>query len=203
MSSAKPKRVRLSSEACKSSIYSRCEALQQALKSIKTAPRELIEACDSAVDLAALELIEKGITRLGSRNTLFKYADLLLTHLKTPDGESGWKYLDWLRQEVKAAAAKQIDRRSKTARQARTTERHEQMGDELSALQVTMTLQTKAYLWLIKELSGVAASRATEPATRQRLLNLLNNHDELFGHLFSPEFDADVRPSNVAEIRQS
>jgi len=74
------------------------------------------------------------------------------------------------------------------------------MGEELSALQVTMTTQSKAYLWLLKEISGIANSQATESATRQRLLNLLNEHDELFGALFGPELALAIRPKNITGI---
>ena len=196
------RRVKPNSETCKSSVYARCEAMQHALGSIKDAPADLLNACDSAVTLAALEIPALGIIRLGSRNTLFKYADQVIDSLHNPEGETGWKYLDWLRREVKAAAAKEASRRTKGARQTRARERHTQMGEELSILQVTMTTQSKAYLWLLKEVSGIANSQATESATRQRLLNLLNEHDELFGALFGPELAQAIRPKNVTEIKE-
>ena len=108
--------------------------------------------------------------------------------------------MDWLRGEVKTAAAKAASIRSKKAVLARTKEREKQTSVELSALQATMTAQSKAYLWLLKEISGIANSQSIELATRQRLLNLINNHDELFGALFGPELTA-VRPKNVLEIK--
>ena len=200
MPTDKVKRIKPDVETCKSSVNARCEALQNALGSIKDAPKELLAACDSAVALAALEIPSLGIFRLGSRNTLFKYADQVLASFKNPKGENGWKYLDWLRGEVKTAAAKEASRRSKKAVLARTKEREKQTSVELLALQVTMTAQSKAYLWLLKEISGIANSQSIESATRQRLLNLINNHDELFGALFGPELTA-VRPKNVLEIK--
>ena len=142
------------------------------------------------------------VTKIGSRNTLFKYADQVLASLQNPDGDTGWKYLDWLRREAKEAAAKESGRRTKGAFQARARERQTQMGEELTALQITMTAQSKAYLWLLKGISGIANSQTIEPATRQRLLNLLNEHDELFGALFGPELAQAIRPKNVTGIKE-
>lgn len=196
------RRVKLNSDTCKSSVNARCEAMQHAIRSIKDAPTDLLNACDSAVALAALEIPALGINRLGSRNTLFKYADQVIDSLHNPEGETGWKYLDWLRREVKAAAAKEASRRTTGARQTREGELHTQMSEELSILQVTMTTQSKAYLWLLKEISGIANSQAIESATRHRLLNLLNEHDELFGALFGPELAQAIRPKNVTEVKE-
>jgi len=192
-------RTRPSTEECKSSIFARHEALKSALSSVKTAPKELIAACDSAGALASLDMPALGITRLGSRNTLFKYSDILFAELKTPDGESGWKYIDWLRKEVKALAEKKKTSRRKETREERIADRREKAEQELSALQRTSMIQTRAYLWLLKEISGLSKSPSIDPMTKQRLENLINNHHELFGELFSPEF----LPNNVISLRKS
>jgi hypothetical protein len=195
------KRAKPNSEKCKSSVYARYEALQSGLRSIKNAAPELIEACESAAALAALEMPDLGITRLGSRNTLFKYADQVLTHKQMPAGESGWMLLNMLRKAVKAAAANNSGKRTKAARQERAKTLQSQTSDNLSAVRIAMTTQSKAYLWLLKEISGIAHGKSIEPATRQRLLNLLNHHDELFGHLFGPELAVEIRPENVTSIK--
>jgi len=192
------KRTRLSTEECKSSIFARHEALKRAITSIKTAPKELITACDSAGALASLDMPAHGITRLGSRNTLFKYSDMLFSEFKSPDGESGWKYIDWLRKEVKTLTEKQKVSRKKETREERIAERRDKAELELAALQRTSMIQTRAYLWLLKEISGLSKSQSIDPMTKQRLENLINSHHELFGDLFSPEF----LPSNVINLRK-
>ena len=58
------KRAKPDSEICKSSIFARCEAMQRAMGSVKDAPAELLDACNSAVALAALDIPALGITPL-------------------------------------------------------------------------------------------------------------------------------------------
>ncbi|MBE1426465.1 hypothetical protein H4684_003131 [Desulfomicrobium macestii] len=180
------KKVRLTEEKCRSSVFARHEALKQAIKSIKTAPKALTTACNSSVALASLDLPEIGICRLGSRNTLFKYSDILFSDHYTPNGETGWKYIDWLRNEVKDLAKKEALARNKKSRELIMAEKLNRAQQELSALQRTMMAQTKAYLWILKEVFGLSKSHTIDDSTKHRLKNLITNHDELFGDLFTP-----------------
>lgn len=196
-------RPRPNSDTCRSSTFARAKALQAALGSIRSAPRALLEACKSVSALAALDIPSIGITPFASRNTLFKYADLVLADLKAPTGTAGWGYLDWLRREVRQLADKNVDSRSKSAREARKNKRQEETSNKLYATIACMTKQSKAYLRLLQEVSALANSDAIEARTRQRLLNVLNDHDELYGELFSPEIVGEMPSASVAEFRQT
>ena len=73
--------------------------------------------------------------------------------------------------------------------------------NKIKELQGQWAAQSKAYLWLLNEVSGIANNKTIGSETRHRLLNLLNNHDELFSYLFEPELTSEIRPGNIVEIK--
>jgi hypothetical protein len=79
--------------------------------------------------------------------------------------------------------------------------RDEQLA-AIRALEVAMLLQSRAYLSLLRQLQGIANSKFVQPATRARMFNILNDHDELYGSLFGPELTVNMRPSNVEEMKR-
>lgn len=195
------RRQKPSSDECRASVFARSEALQAALRDTNSARRELTNACESAATLAELHLPELGITRIGSRNTLYKYANEVLNRTSSPDGDTGWKYLDWLRKAVRTAVAEGGKARTGEARKARAAKRQQRETDQLTILKVAMIAQSKAYLRLLKEIAGIANGKNVEGDTRKRLLNLLAQHDEVFGALFGPDVATEVRPKNVENLR--
>ncbi|OLQ81672.1 hypothetical protein BIT28_14205 [Photobacterium proteolyticum] len=175
-------------EACKASVYNRYKALQRALRNPKLAPTELLDACASQSTLAALDITQYGITPL-SRNSMYKYADLVLAEQIVPEGntagQSGRHYLDWLRKQVMAVALKETGYRTKAARTQRSKKRKQEKNDKLHETELHALRLSKAYLHLFQQVRGYARDEQIEPRTRQLLFNLLNDHDALYGDLFS------------------
>ncbi|NRF27278.1 hypothetical protein HRJ45_21075 [Vibrio coralliilyticus] len=181
-------RLKPTGEACKASVYARYELLQRLLCNPNQAPAELIDACASQSALAALDLARHGITPL-SRNSMYKYSDQVLAEQIVPEGKtigrSGKYYLDWLRKQVMQAAIKETDYRTKDARSQRRQKRKEEYNDKLSETELHELRLSKAYLHLFQQIRSYVRDEQVEPRTRQRLFNLLNDHDALYGDLFS------------------
>ncbi|PSW06083.1 hypothetical protein [Photobacterium lipolyticum] len=187
MTEQKPRR-KPNAEACKASVYNRYEALQRALRNPKLAPTDLLDACASQSTLAALDITQYGITPL-SRNSMYKYADLVLADNIVPEcktaGQGGKYYLDWLRKQVMAVALKETGYRTKAARAQRSQKRKQENNDKLDETELHALRLSKAYLHLFQQVRGYARDEQIEPRTRQLLFNLLNDHDALYGDLFS------------------
>ncbi|MGR5143572.1 hypothetical protein ACQKPX_18090 [Photobacterium sp. DNB23_23_1] len=177
-----------SAETCKTSVYNRYEVLLRALRAPKLAPTELLNACASQSTLAALNIPQYGITPL-SRNSMYKYADQVLADNIVPEGntagQSGHYYLDWLRKQVTALALKETGYRTKTARAKRSQKSIQDKSDKLDETELHALRLSKAYLHLFQKVRGIARDEQIEQRTRQLLFNLLNDHDALYGDLFS------------------
>ncbi|WP_045625628.1 hypothetical protein [Vibrio navarrensis] len=184
----KKSRLKPDAETCKKSVYARYEVLQRLLRNPKLAPTELVDACASQSTLAALNLAKLGITPL-SRNSMYKYADQVLAEKVVPEGKTsglrGKHYLDWLRKQVMTVSLKETNYRTKTARTQRRLKRKQENNDKLGETELHVLRLSKAYLHLFQLIRGYARDEQIEPRTRQLLFNLLNDHDALYGNLFS------------------
>ncbi|WP_211442456.1 hypothetical protein [Collimonas humicola] len=197
------KHKKLSPEECKSSVFNRYVALEAARVATGPVDPVILSGCQSMVSLAAMESPEHKIQGFGSRNTLFKYADSVLTEdlMKTPSGEKGVKYLDWLRVRVKIRGEAFQTARTGVERANRAREREDGLALELQELRASVSVMTRAYNQLLKETKNIAEDRATDPLSKLKLANLLDNHFSLFGELFQPKLVAVSEPSNLASTR--
>jgi len=178
------------------SVMARATVLEDIIQGKRDGSLALIQACASAVKLAALDAPELGITVLGSRNTLFKYANILLADRLGKNGERGWPYLDSLRRDVyqNGSSQKQCTSREEKTSQLSTLKRH------LNETQIMMLAQSNAYVSLLTRVAAIARSSEIDALVSKRLLNLLNDHDETFGGLFAPNVIQQARPKNVRGI---
>jgi len=191
-----------SPESCRDNVYARYEALQYALSNLNLVPIEILDACESQSSLAALAFTQYGITPL-ARNSMYKYADQVLAEHKIPEGEkkageNGQHYLDWLRKHVREKALKEIGYRTKAARiqrnkQHKQKSQHNQQQAEEHSLRVS-----KAYLHLLTQIKGMQADDSLELLFRKKLINIVQDHDQLYGDLFDEV--GTVRPDNLEPL---
>lgn len=175
------------------SVAARAIALEEVMQGRRKASGNLVLACRSTVRLAALSEPSLGITPLGSRNTLFKYANALLNDKKGPNGEVGWKYLDFLRISVYQSYRSVEEAASSPPRDA-------SLKKYLDETQRAMLAQSTAYVSLIRRVRALARSNDVDALVAKRMLNLLNDHDDVFGGVFSPSVVELVRPNNVRKF---
>lgn len=190
---------RESSSNCIESVKARLHALLEARSDPSKVASAIIDACSSQSSLAALSISSRGINSL-SRNSLYKYADLVITDYVIPEGyknsgESGFRYLDWLRGEVKNAGKQYIGTRTKLARENRFEQRLSALSKEIDMLQRHSLAISKAYLHLMVSIKGLHRLDTLDELTRHKLINMINDHDRLYGELF--EEIGTVRPMNV------
>jgi hypothetical protein len=178
------------------SVMARLDALEGVIQGKRKATHALIQGCCSTVKFATLDDPDTGITPLGSRNTLFKHADRLLGDRVGENGERGWAYLNSLRIAVheKGNAQRESTAKLKRTDQLSSLKRH------LNETQALMLAQSTAYVSLIARVSAIAHLTDIDPLISKRLLNLLNDHDETFGDLFTPGVVQRTRPDNVRGI---
>lgn len=190
---------RNSSGDCRKSVEARLRELLAAYQDLSNAPREIIAACESQNSLANLSVPKKGITAL-SRNSLYKYADLFITEYVVPDGnmdsgKSGYDYLDWLRKTIKRLAKTQASQRTKVSREQRFQARIIELTQMLESAREHSLGVSKAYLSVLHSIKYLHSDPNLEPLMRQRLINLLNDHDRLYGNLFDEV--GTIRPGNI------
>ena len=61
--------------------------------------------------------------------------------------------------------------------------------------------QSKAYMWLLQEINGLARSRRFSKDVRESLYIVLKSHADTFGHLFDPDTRSRDDADNVVGIR--
>lgn len=184
-------------------VYMRYTALEKASKDLSSVPQGFLKACMSAQAFSLYENRELEIEPLGSRNTLFKHADILFRGSTASASDEGRRYLESMRKTIlqKFKVAGQHTRRSTSSEVARL--RHElQLAKELlDATQKCMLAQSTAYVKLLQELGAIARDSQIEELGTRRLVNLLNRHDEMFSGLFDPMVFDNARPDNVRGMK--
>lgn len=194
---------RTSSLICRESIRNRCSVLQAALNNPLSVESKIVEACQSQASLAALSLPAQGIAPL-SRNSLYKYADIELTKETIPngfknEGGSGYRYLDWLREEVKKLAKTTSPDRSRSARNARAQLKLQELNQQVEHLRKHSLGVSRAYFYLFNCLKGLHGDENIDATTRRKIANILNDHDRLYSDLFAEV--GMVRPGNLEAIQ--
>lgn len=186
--------------ALKQNIYNRYRALASALDNPRVAPAPIIDGCQTQATLAKLDYPQYKITPM-ARMSLFKYADLVLSgpDYQIPGGEknegrSGWAYLDWLRNQVFKVGVQSAGYRTKAAREARSRQRKKVKNDKEKQAERHALAVSKAYVQLFREVRAFANSNQLNDVSQQRLFNILNSADGVYGEIFNPN---DLREDNV------
>jgi hypothetical protein len=187
------------SNIVRKSVAARYHALESALTHPELVLRELIQACSSQSALAALSLPNLDILPI-SRNSMYKYADELLADKKTLDNKVGRFYLDWLRKEVMTTLQLKESFRSVSATNKRMTARSNDVLEKLRATEAAILIRSKAYFNLIQSMNSMRNNRDIDEVTRQKISNLLLDHEILYGHIFD-EIDTPQANNNVKKIR--
>lgn len=185
-------------DACSSSIRARAETLEKYLRSSGAPPAEILNGCKSIAAFQRLSLKKLGITPIGSRNTLVKYANLVLA--ESAKGLTGWEYLNALRKRVDRKF-RATNSRSTKAREQRMQARAAKLQRNLDQTERLMFAQSKAYLSLLQEVAGLARARNVPKEVRERLYVLLKSHNDTFGHLFESGTDTGATEMNVVSLR--
>ena len=191
---------RQSSEQCKASILARFHALQVALEHPDQIPVEFVNATSSITSFLELEIMGLGISRIGSRNTAIKYANLELSHIASERGSNGWDLLDRLRKMIYEKHLPNSGRRSVAAKNNRLTEKIENIQLKLDQTERLMLSQSRAYVWLLSELRGLASSQNIDENARRRISLLLKSNSETFAHLFESDNITHARGGTIVDI---
>jgi hypothetical protein len=193
---------RTTSHACSESIRNRCRVLVEALQSTSHISSKILDACESQSTLASLSIPSEGITAL-SRNSLYKYADLELTDARVPngykdEGAAGYRYLDWLRNEIKKKGKQGSFDRSRSAHASRFQQRFQELTSQMIEVRQHSLAVSRAYLHLFTSVRGLHADESVSATTRQRVANMMNDHDRLYSELF--EEVGSLRPDNLEAL---
>ncbi|WP_426336994.1 hypothetical protein ACN9MY_06205 [Pseudoduganella sp. R-31] len=182
-------------------VRMRYVALERAARDMANVPQEFLRACRSAEAFAKFENEAMKIEPIGSRNTLFKHADDLLSAFSEPNGCTGRQYLDSFRRRIyKAYISQQQKRRGAGSELDKLRYRLGDMEHLLSSTQKAMLAQSTAYVALLKEVAAISKDTRIGEIYMRRLTNLLNEHDEKFAKIFSPAIFATLRPDNVSSM---
>lgn len=193
---------RSTAAVCGESVRNRCKFLQNVLNNPTLANADIFEACKSQSLLAGMSLASHGITAL-SRNSLYKYANIVITQDRIPngcinEGCSGYRYLDWLRNEVKKMGKEGSFSRSKAARAHRVRQEIQELKAQVEELRKHSLALSKAYLHLFTNLKSLYSDESLVEATRQMVANMMNDHDRLYASLFHEV--GTFRPSNLESL---
>jgi hypothetical protein len=182
------------------SVIARRQVLLDALKSDGQVPTSVVNAVIDTTAFANWEWTEKGIFRMG-RNSLRRFSDVILVDSLASSEVSGWKYLDALRRRVKSEfCTVSLSRRRVAAKHDAQRHQNAHLAKQLKIMEASMSIQTKAYLFLFQQLQGLAKNDGIDASVRARIFNMLNDHDELYGAIFGPEISDLIRPNNVEAI---
>jgi hypothetical protein len=110
--------------------------------------------------------------------------------------------LDALRRTIKEKAEMALMRSNENASPMSTSQKTEELVARIRVLESEMLIQTKAYLHLLQRLRGIANGSSIHAATRQKLLGILNHHDEVYSAIFGPELVKVLRPDNVERMER-
>lgn len=184
------------------SVMARRQALLEALETKGQARSCVVSAVRDTTAFANWEWPEREIFRMG-RNSLRKFSDKVLIDSLASSELSGWKYLDALRRRVKTELSAATPSRRRVAAKHDEQRHHiAQIAKQLKIMEATMSIQTKAYLFLFQQLQGLAKNDGIEASVRARIFNMLNEHDELYGAIFGPGISDFIRPNNVEVIQR-
>ena len=192
----------LRSKKIEDSIRARYAALKQAVHDKDCAVPALISGCRTATSFQLLDLPDLGIHRIGSRNTMVKYANRVLAGPDSAQSDTGWHTLDSLRKAVRKKHLATENPRSVSARNKRLAQAQEALRMKLDQSERLMLAQSKAYLWLLQELRGLALSQNLDSRARDRLRLLLHTHEEVFGRIFESDAIGHVREANIVEMER-
>jgi hypothetical protein len=126
--------------------------LEETLRSPKTADSEFISVCSSQAIFAAAAIPRLKIFPL-SRNSMYKYADIILADKLTQDNRSGRFYLDWLRKEVAKLPLGSSSFRSKAKYQERRSSEQDELREKLRITEATLLIRGSAYFRLLNKKS--------------------------------------------------
>lgn len=196
-------------QECLDNVYNRLTALEKARARPSHAPTEVLDGCASQQALADLDLPNFGISPM-ARNSMYKYADIMLAEKQVPDGKQAGKtgrhYLDWLRKKVMDEAIRQTGYRTKVARKKRAAARKVAEKDRLTQVEEQMLAIDKAYWDLFSKVRTELKQPHIDPDTRQRLATILNDHSETFHGVFDAvpgtPMPSDAIPDNVEPLQQ-
>ncbi|SHN44734.1 hypothetical protein SAMN05192549_12517 [Duganella sacchari] len=176
-------------------------ALERAARDMGNVPLAFLSACRSADAFAKFENAAMEIEAIGSRNTLFKHADDLLSSFAQLNGCTGRQYLDNFRRRIyKAYLATPKKRQGKASEVDKLRHRFGELEHLLSNTQKAMVAQSTAYVALLSDVAAISRDSRIGELSSRRLSNLLNEHDEKFAKIFAPEVFATLRPDNVTSI---
>ncbi|MEM1174016.1 MAG: hypothetical protein AAGI27_04335 [Pseudomonadota bacterium] len=191
--------MRSTKTQCESSIRARATALKSLIDGEQPIDRSLVKACRSAVAFQRYRHKKLGITPFGSRNTLVKYANSVLGN--EVDNKTGWQYLNDLRQAVHIKFRNTLSPRSAAEVHRRDMATVRDLTQRLDQSERMLLSQSKAYMWLLQEINGLARSRRFSKDVRESLYIVLKSHADTFGHLFDPDARSRDDADNVVGIR--
>lgn len=178
---------KIDAESCKVNISSRLDALNRALINPEGVSKELVAGISSQSSFANLSLPELGIYPI-ARNTMYKYADIVIVDSKVPEGKyiglSGRYYLDWLRVNLKLSIFKTVSYRSKFEKDRRLKGKENDLKNKINETEKNSLIVSKAYLGLLRSVLALARSEKIEPLMRDRLLGIVNDNDAVYGEVF-------------------
>lgn len=178
---------KIDAESCKVNISSRYDALSRALINPGGVSKELVAGISSQSSFANLSLPELGIYPI-ARNTMYKYADIVIVDSKVPEGKyiglSGRYYLDWLRVNLKLSIFKTVAYRSKFEKDRRLKAKENDLKNKINETEKNSLIVSKAYLGLLRSVLALARSEKIEPLVRDRLLGIVNDNDAVYGEIF-------------------
>lgn len=183
-----------------SSVKAREEVLLAVIANTMPLTTEISRAVRSTTTFADWVWNSKGIGKI-ARGTLRKFANSIFS-IPADVQQSGWSYLDNLRRSVKAKKPATSSARSVSAKANAANVKRDEQIEVIRSLEAEMLLQSRAYLSLLRQVQGIANSKSVQSATRARMFNILNDHDELYGSLFGPELTVNVRPNNVEKMKR-
>jgi hypothetical protein len=186
-----------SASMCQLTVEARWKMLEETLRSPKTADSEFISVCSSQAIFAAAAIPRLKIFPL-SRNSMYKYADIILADKLTQDNRSGRFYLDWLRKEVAKLPLGSSSFRSKAKYQERRSSEQDELREKLRITEATLLIRGSAYFRLVQAFNLISRDPAVEDSTRNRISNILTEQEKLFEQAFRDE----PFPSDSANIRK-
>lgn len=186
-----------SASMCRLNVEARWKMLEETLRSPNTADSEFVSVCSSQAIFAAASIPRLKIFPI-SRNSMYKYADLILSDKLTEGNRSGRFYLDWLRKEVAKLPLDSTSFRSKSKYQERRTSEQDELREKLRLTEATLLIRGSAYLRLVQAFNLISRDPAVEDSTRNRISNILTEQEKLFEQAFRDE----TFPSDSANIRK-
>ncbi|WP_331351879.1 hypothetical protein [Cellvibrio sp. UBA7671] len=183
---------------CQTYVETRWKILEEILQCPEAADPEFIRVCGSQEAFAAAAFPALKIFPI-SRNSMYKYADIILADKFTKDNKSGRFYLDWLRKQVADLPIKTSSFRSKAQHELRRSLQSDALLEKLRSTEAALLIRGAAYLRLVQAFNLISRDPSVEELTRHRISNILAEQETLFEQTFRdeiPPFDS----SNVRKL---